>query len=176
MAFEHFPYANFHDLNLDWMIQQFQQWAVEWAAVKKAYEDFNADLSDIDSQLSALRNDVIDLNSNVENIENRIAVINMRITSVEQSINELRETTTAALNDLDTRVSTIEEYAVYNMYSPFTGELVPITEIITQLSYFHLADALTAEEYDALELTAAAYDLKELTAIQYDSSGKTLLP
>lgn len=36
-------------------------------------------------------------------------------------------------------------------------------------------NALTADEYDALELTATAYDEKELTAIAYDRYGKILL-
>lgn len=36
-------------------------------------------------------------------------------------------------------------------------------------------DALTATEYDALELTATSYDAYQLTAQEYDRQGKTLL-
>ena len=36
-------------------------------------------------------------------------------------------------------------------------------------------EALTATEYDALNLTATAYDAYELTAFNYDRYGKTLL-
>lgn len=32
--------------------------------------------------------------------------------------------------------------------------------------------ALTASEYDALELTATSYDSEELTATDYDTNGK----
>lgn len=35
--------------------------------------------------------------------------------------------------------------------------------------------ALTAQEYDELELTASNYDNRELTATEYDSEGKELL-
>ena len=36
-------------------------------------------------------------------------------------------------------------------------------------------DALTAQQYDALNLTAQTYDNKKLTAYQYDFNGKSLL-
>ena len=41
--------------------------------------------------------------------------------------------------------------------------------------YFHTTTALTAGEYDALDLTAQAYDNYELTAYDYDFNGKNLL-
>jgi hypothetical protein len=37
------------------------------------------------------------------------------------------------------------------------------------------SNALTATEYDALDLTATAYDAYQLTARDYDLNGKTLL-
>ena len=37
------------------------------------------------------------------------------------------------------------------------------------------SNALSASEYDALELSATAYDGHELTARDYDVNGKTLL-
>lgn len=63
----------------------------------------------------------------------------------------------------------------YYMYSPFTGEYVPITVVIDELAFLHRSDALTAAEYDALELTAADYDAEDITAYDYDWSGKTIL-
>lgn len=63
----------------------------------------------------------------------------------------------------------------YYMYSPFTGEYVPITTVINELAFLHRSDALTAAEYDALQLTAADYDAEDITAYDYDWSGKTIL-
>lgn len=63
----------------------------------------------------------------------------------------------------------------FYMYSPFTGEYVPIKTVIYELAQFHLPNAITAEGYDNKELTAQGYDEKELTAYQYDSSALTLL-
>jgi len=53
------------------------------------------------------------------------------------------------------------------MISPFTGEYVPLQEVIAGLAQFHM-EGLTASEYDAKDLTATAYDDLELTAFNYD--------
>lgn len=61
------------------------------------------------------------------------------------------------------------------MYSPFTGEYVPLQTVILELSYLHQSDTLTAEEYDQKDLAAEDYDLLELTAYDYDWHGKSLI-
>ena len=61
------------------------------------------------------------------------------------------------------------------MINPFTGELVPLKDVIMSLVGLHRDDALTATEYDALDLDATTYDAYDLTAYDYDFSGKTLL-
>lgn len=53
------------------------------------------------------------------------------------------------------------------MLSPFTGEYVPLQEVIDKLAQFHM-EGLTASEYDAKDLTATTYDDLELTAFNYD--------
>lgn len=62
----------------------------------------------------------------------------------------------------------------FYMYSPFTGKLVPVREVVQQLAELH-EQGITAEEYDALELTANGYDAKEITAHDYDWKGKVIL-
>lgn len=62
------------------------------------------------------------------------------------------------------------------MTDPWTGQVVKISEVVNKIIATTNTGALTAGEYDALELTASAYDNKELTAYEYDWLGKTLLP
>lgn len=62
----------------------------------------------------------------------------------------------------------------HNMYSPFTGEITPLSVIINQLANFHKVP-ITAQEFDNLELTSKEFDDKNLTAYQFDWEGKTLL-
>lgn len=61
------------------------------------------------------------------------------------------------------------------MTSPFTGEYVRLEVVINELASLHKSDALTASEYDALDITASYYDGLDLTAYQYDWNGKTLV-
>lgn len=62
----------------------------------------------------------------------------------------------------------------YNMFSPFDGEITPITTIINQLANFH-KEPITAKDFDNLQLTAQTFDNKDLTAYQFDWQAKTLL-
>lgn len=61
-----------------------------------------------------------------------------------------------------------------NVIDPTTGILSPIQAVINNLAGSS-ADALTASEYDALNLTATAYDNYNITAYDYDFKGKALL-
>lgn len=60
------------------------------------------------------------------------------------------------------------------MRDPFSGLMQTYEHVINELAGLH-KDALTATEYDALELTADEYDEKGLTAYQYDWDGAKLL-
>lgn len=61
-----------------------------------------------------------------------------------------------------------------NVIDPTTGIISPIQTVINNLAGSS-ADALTASEYDALELTATAYDNYDITAYDYDFKGKAML-
>lgn len=55
------------------------------------------------------------------------------------------------------------------MISPFSGEYVPIKEVVYDLAALHSGEkALSASAYDALDLSAEDYDNYELTAFAYD--------
>lgn len=61
------------------------------------------------------------------------------------------------------------------VYDPSTGTLSPLQTVIDNLYGTSRDEALTATEYDALELTATEYDAEEITAFNYDRYGKTIL-
>lgn len=176
MAFERFPYTNFHDLNLDWIIQQVNTWAEQWKVVYTAYQEFDADLSEIFDDIDDLQARTDENTLRINNVESSAAQLNNAITALNDTVSALSILVNNYYTELNDRVSSIETSATFYMFSPFTGEYEPLETVILELAQFHLADALTAAEYDALDMTASAYDAKQLTAIQYDSSGKLLLP
>ena len=63
------------------------------------------------------------------------------------------------------------------MVNPITGEYEDVRNVVDDIvSFFHTENALTALEYDTLDMTAAYYDAKDLTAYDYDFNGKIRLP
>lgn len=61
------------------------------------------------------------------------------------------------------------------MFSPFTGRMESLKSVILSLVGLHREDALTAQEYDDLELDADTYDAYQVEAFDYDFSAKTIL-
>ena len=176
MVFENFPYTNMHDLNLDWIIKKVEGWSVEWAEVKQAYEEFAYDLSTIEAQLEQLQLTADDHTLQIQNLNGLVAQDMNDLHQLKTNLDVAFNTLDNILSNMEGRIEAIETNATFYMYSPFTGQYEPLSQVIMELASFHLEDALTAAEYDALDMTAGYYDGKDLTAIQYDSSGKTLLP
>lgn len=72
------------------------------------------------------------------------------------------------------RIMVVDER--FYMFDPFNGTFKLISSVVSELADLHKGDsALTAEEYDALNITAELYDSKELSAYSYDWQGKLLL-
>lgn len=127
----------------------------EFNALVKENEKFKIDLqADINNQLNAFRSEVTN-----------------QITTQITALRAYVDTQDAGLREY------IDEVALGQivLYNPATGEMQDLQDIIYSLYDSTRTDALTATEYDGLELTASAYDAYELTATQYDNNGKSLL-
>lgn len=60
------------------------------------------------------------------------------------------------------------------MYSPISGEIEPISEVINELASLN-KNEITCQEFDNLDLTAEEFDNKNITAYDFDWNGKNLL-
>lgn len=58
----------------------------------------------------------------------------------------------------------------YYMMSPFTGEYVPVQNVIMDLFNLH-AETMTAADFDALDLTCDEFEAYEITAFDFDFFG-----
>lgn len=71
----------------------------------------------------------------------------------------------------------IDNFSADNItaYDPTTGQVEPLDVVLANIYDQTRGNALTATEFDALDLTATAFDAYEITAREFDITGKTIL-
>lgn len=196
-----FPYSDWHELNIDWLLtlaknlkSQMDYLLEEFAKIEVMTED----------QIEFLIQQAIATN-NVD-LYNRMNQLKIDITAeykayTDNAINTLRSYTDNKFADEKVYVDNQDIY--YNglaqsyaehaivvseeytdtkmvdytyMINPITGEYEDVRDVVTDIvEYFHTDGSLTAYEYDLLDLTASAYDAYDLSAYDYDFNGKNIL-
>jgi hypothetical protein len=158
------------------MLRKFYQYLHELTKATK-------DLSD---EVEAVRNDMNDLegavNAKLEQINEILVEYDLKIDRIENEIYlfinnqivNLRSYVDSQDNLLNEKIRQIEIGNI-SLYDPSTGLYSPLQTVIDNIYDMNRANALTASEYDALDLTATAYDAYELSARDYDVNGKSLL-
>ena len=133
----------------------------------------------------------------IEEIEEEVGKLSKEMQTFQEEVNaninqqfiqlksELQSMIAVALNQAtaytDAQVAVLEgeiaqiSVGQISVYDPTTGLYSPLQIVIDNLYGQGRSDALTATEYDALDLTATAYDAYQLTAYDYDTNGKNLL-
>lgn len=111
------------------------------------------------------------LNSSLNaRITQEVFTINNRITSEVITLNTRISLEVQNLKDyIDSQLIDIK------VIDPTTGLISDLQTTLNNIVNLMKDGALTAEQYDALNLTAQTYDNKKLTAYQYDFNGKSLL-
>lgn len=133
-------------------------------------------IEEIETQMANLQQQMVDFKAEVnDSIALQFAEIKVELQSlIATALNQANAYTDAAANRLEAEIQAISVGAI-SVYDPTTGLYSPLQTVIDNLYGQGRADALTATEYDALDLTATAYDAYELTAFDYDNNGKNLL-
>ncbi len=185
MAFTSYPWSNVHELNLDWLIRQIKEVQKSISEFDKARKEFEETAAELRAMLAQLNGEVDQLeklysdfveqiNARFANLEDSLLDdlalykqgIDLQMASFQAEIDGLEATVEHALANLPSEIQ---------MINPVTGEMDSLENIIYALSGQSRTDALTASEYDALDLTATAYDAYDVSAYDYDWHGKTIL-
>lgn len=190
--YEHWPYVNFHELNINWIVEQMTEMKSEIERVKDLADDMDEmkeKYEEIILLYDQLENDFTDFKNQMETdfrnlelslvarIDNELINLQTQIDAFKNEVSYQISGFQDQLNALDLKLdNAIENLAEsFKMTNPFTGETESVVNVIYTLATFHMEDALTAAEYDGLELTASAYDSLGITAYQYDVLGKQYL-
>lgn len=134
---------------------QIQQMQAELAEFQTAWNQYKIDLND----------------SIAKQLANFQVAVEAEITASFAQIRAYIDVQYTALRNYIDDVALGQIY----VYNPATGERQDLQSVINSLFDASRENALTATEYDALELTATFYDGQDISAYDYDTAGKTLL-
>ena len=134
-------------------------------------------------KIEELEADVASLRSEMESFEQETTQnIAQQFANIRIELQAMIATTLTQANAYTDSVAANLEYEIQqisigqiSVFDPTTGIYSPLQIVLDNLYTLGRTDALTASEYDALDLTATAYDAYELTAYEYDNNGKSLL-
>lgn len=158
------------------MLRKFYKYLHELTEASKEMSDDIIELrtemdnfeDEINEEIQRINDILVEYDIKIERVKNELQVyINDEIANLRLYV----DSEDALLNE---RIRQIEIGNI-NVYDPTTGLYSPIQVVIDNLYDLGRSNALTATEYDALELSATDYDEYELTARDYDLNGKTLL-
>lgn len=139
-------------------------------------DDYNGKIEEIEQEVAQLYSDMDAFKNDVNNnINEQFANIRIELQSlIATALTQANGYTDAKTAVLEEEIREITVGAI-TVYDPTTGALSPLQTVIDNLYNGSRDEALTATEYDELDLTATAYDEYELTAAEYDTKAKTLL-
>lgn len=138
--------------------------------------NYQGKIEAIEAEIAAFREELTDFEEQITtDINQRFIAIKAELDAmVATALIQANAYTDAIARNLENQIREIAIGQI-TVYDPTTGILSPLQDVIDNIYGQSRIDALTATEYDTLELTADAYDAYQLTAFEYDKSGKTLL-
>lgn len=139
-------------------------------------DKYSGKIEEIEAEISSLRNEMGEFEEQInEDITNRFAEIQIQLNAmIATTLVQANAYTDAVAERLENEIRDIALGEI-TVYDPTTGILSPLQTVIDNLYGSTREEALTASEYDGLELSATIYDGYDLTAFNYDKYGKTIL-
>ena len=133
-------------------------------------------IEEIEAEIEALRNEMADFKIEVTaDINAQFAAIKSELQGIiNVALSQAIAYTDSVAAQLQEQIQEISVGDI-TVYDPTNGLLSPLQTVLDNLYGTTREDAITATEYDALELTATAYDAYQLSAFDYDKYAKTLL-
>lgn len=161
MAFNMFPYSNFHELNLDWMLTELKDFSVQLdefrtrldtiregiladckeytdAAIAEKYGEFQQQYNQL---LIDFGNFQTSINNTIATFQNQFDAYTDKTTA--EVLSAKAYTDVAIQLNNETILEEISKQAIsVRVLNPFTGERVAIQDMVDYLSNFHLTDAI----------------------------------
>lgn len=192
--FNQYPYTNYHNLNLDWVMGKLKEVEASIVGIKEAIEGdvriyVEETLRPYEERLNAL---VAEVESLADGVDTTLIEYSREIDQFKLDVNEAiarirrdLQTSIDAVNALtDTKIENNNIYllnqisenfgAAVRVVNPFTGSWVSIQEMVDYLSDFHISDSISYDEMAERALTYDQFIALNITYTQLLLNGNTL--
>ena len=190
-----YPYSDFHELNLDWILEtvsnlekrvdslknEFLEQANKYTDEK--FAEFKSDLAELEQELNIVVGELEKqyseftrvINARIQFIQNDIDNLNQKIDAEIIGANEYTNQAISQNNDylIEKLSETLGSLLVINF---FTGEKITIQEMFDTLAKLHIQDPLTYTEYAEKNITNENLSLLNISYTDLVLRGKQLIP
>lgn len=187
MAFEQFPYTNFHDLNLDWVLKEVKRvsravntWSVEVLQAAKDYAD-----EQVGAERERANQANLELKQQVETaIRDFQNVVNNTLNGFQQQLAQqdqnIASNLAEAKNYTEIRIAANNEYLMekiseglvdVRVINIFTGQKVTIQSMFDYLAAFHLTGAISIAQIGNARRTVTTVVGYKATCAQMVTNG-----
>ena len=189
LPIDNFPFVegSFDSLTLYGYIQKMIKAYNNLLVVVKQHQEFidnyESQIDEIERQIAEVYTILEEYDSRIDNkleeLENELEIKFNQLTAqvislIDSNYNILKAYIDERDAYLENKIDHISIDSI-ELRDPTTGLISNIQVVINNLFNTFNTDALTASEFDALELTCTAFENYQITAYEFDTNGKTIL-
>ena len=152
-VFEHFPYTNFHELNLDWVLRQIHALETRMDAAEARLDAAEARLDVVEGEIEAIQAELIVIRDRITALEGRASALEGRCAALENRCTEL-----------ENRLAALE--ASQPLYIPYDPDNPPDPD-----DYQEIIEAESRPVYLRAEESASHYLDLPLIEYYYNAGG-----
>ena len=193
-----YPYSDFHELNLDWVIAKITEFdkkldeyedtvlakAKEYtdSAIQESYSSLVTEFNEFKNEVTTL---IINLDSRydefVNTVNNRMAITDANVAAISRKVDLVLDEANAYTNQaiinnneyiIDQTTKALETVTVLNY---FTGARTSIQDMFDYLAQFHLQNAISVDTLVARAKTVNSLISYNMTMTQLATNGATII-
>lgn len=132
-------------------------------------------IADLNTFKSAIESEITDFDTRLDQFNDYMVQRFQELTNYVNSTEEaLRALLQVEIDDLQNQIDNLV-FELPDIYNPVEGINTSIQQAVIDLYELAQSDAITAAEFDALEITAADFDALQITARDFDLHAKSIL-